>query len=659
MADADNATSTVAICKQVLAEMQQVRKEQGEMKKSFEMNNNEIKALREDIKKFNDKWPKKEEIEKKLKNIEKRWRSILVLGIAATVMLLGRLQGPTPQFATADNPTAKEPRFLTRFLTFAYLPLFNLWLLLYPETLSFDWGMDAIPRIHTVRDPRNCCSALFYITVSVLVRQCTSILRCRQRPYRFIQSAKQRASSTKDNNAAAPLSLSSSNGIIVFGGSTTEDKTWHCPCPVCHHSLSEMHSVSCRTNNNNNSTNLHSHSCVCLKIPLRASQRSPQRQRVKGDKAAVLLAVAFLALPFLPATNLLFYVGFVVAERVLYLPSAGWCLLCGIGAAKMWDLRKYRPMMTIAVFVVVLAFCTKTVLRNMDWFDEDSLYRSAIPINPPKATSHVQLYNIVRSSLVADASVWFSVVENSFNTFEEFEALILAKYWSETEHNKIRSNLFMGKFNSQKSNSREQYFINRYTTAQHLTPKLSENEIIRHFARHFDFEINKSVIIQNITTFKEFCEVLRQYDDLYKHKSTQHTHNHTEGYTPYYRQNSNQNYKTGNFNTHFNSRNSNYQQNSRPYQGYNRQNIHQSSNSHQNYSRQNYQQNSNFNRNDHTLHQNSNTHRHSNQQSGVKTHNNSQQQPEHRNPYEHSHNVNALNVIADVHNSQENSDHFL
>ncbi|KAK9759002.1 Protein O-mannosyl-transferase TMTC, DUF1736 [Popillia japonica] len=299
-------------------------------------------------------------------------------------MLLGRLQGPTPQFATADNPTAKEPRFLTRFLTFAYLPLFNLWLLLYPETLSFDWGMDAIPRIHTVRDPRNCCSALFYITVSVLVRQCTSILRRRQRPYRFIQSAKQRASSTKDNNAASPLSLSSSNGIIVFGASTTEDKTWHCPCPVCHHSLSEMHSVSCRTNNNNNSTNLHSHSCVCLKIPLRASQRSPIRQRVKGDKAAVLLAVAFLALPFLPATNLLFYVGFVVAERVLYLPSAGWCLLCGIGAAKMWDLRKYRPMMTIGVFVVVLAFCTKTVLRNMDWFDENSLYRSAIPINPPK-----------------------------------------------------------------------------------------------------------------------------------------------------------------------------------------------------------------------------------------------------------------------------------
>lgn len=34
-----------------------------------------------------------------------------------------------------------------------------------------------------------------------------------------------------------------------------------------------------------------------------------------------------LIIPFLPATNLPFYVGFVVAERILYIPSMGYCLL--------------------------------------------------------------------------------------------------------------------------------------------------------------------------------------------------------------------------------------------------------------------------------------------------------------------------------------------
>ncbi|GFX53341.1 transmembrane and TPR repeat-containing protein CG4050 [Trichonephila clavipes] len=35
--------------------------------------------------------------------------------------------------------------------------------------------------------------------------------------------------------------------------------------------------------------------------------------------------------PFLPASNLFFPVGFVVAERVLYAPSMGFCLLVAHG----------------------------------------------------------------------------------------------------------------------------------------------------------------------------------------------------------------------------------------------------------------------------------------------------------------------------------------
>ncbi|KAK9718055.1 hypothetical protein QE152_g23411 [Popillia japonica] len=204
-------------------------------------------------------------------------------------------------------------------------------------------------------------------------------------------------------------------------------------------------------------------------------------------------------------------------------------------------------------------------------------------------TAPIQLYNILRSSLVNDAATWFSVVENTFASFEEFEVLFLSKFWSETEQDKIRSNLYMGKFNAQKGNSREQYFINRYATVRHLTPKLTEKEIIKHFARHYDFEIHKTVIVQNITTFKDFCEIdfeihktvivqnittfkdfceilrqydrhydfeihktvivqnittfkdfceiLRQYDDLYKHKNTTPVEHQRDNYTPYYLRN--------------------------------------------------------------------------------------------------------------------------
>jgi len=36
-------------------------------------------------------------------------------------------------------------------------------------------------------------------------------------------------------------------------------------------------------------------------------------------------------LPFVPASNLFFPVGFVVAERVLYVPSMGFCVLVAHG----------------------------------------------------------------------------------------------------------------------------------------------------------------------------------------------------------------------------------------------------------------------------------------------------------------------------------------
>ena len=49
----------------------------------------------------------------------------------------------------------------------------------------------------------------------------------------------------------------------------------------------------------------------------------------------VTMSLALLVVPFIPASNLFFRVGFVVAERVLYLPSAGFCLLVALGVTAL------------------------------------------------------------------------------------------------------------------------------------------------------------------------------------------------------------------------------------------------------------------------------------------------------------------------------------
>lgn len=47
------------------------------------------------------------------------------------------------------------------------------------------------------------------------------------------------------------------------------------------------------------------------------------------------MGLALGIVPFLPASNLFFRVGFVIAERVLYLPAAGFCILVVTGMREL------------------------------------------------------------------------------------------------------------------------------------------------------------------------------------------------------------------------------------------------------------------------------------------------------------------------------------
>ncbi|KAK1888195.1 Protein O-mannosyl-transferase TMTC2, partial [Dissostichus eleginoides] len=107
---------------------------------------------------------------------------------------------------------------------------------------------------------------------------------------------------------------------------------------------------------------------------------------------------SLLAIPFLPATNLFFYVGFVIAERVLYIPSMGFCLLVAVGMRSLYvrlRRRSFRTMLVYCSATVVLLFSVKTVLRNKDWQNEEMLYKSGIYVNPAKAWGN--LGNVLKS----------------------------------------------------------------------------------------------------------------------------------------------------------------------------------------------------------------------------------------------------------------------
>ncbi|KAM5251768.1 protein O-mannosyl-transferase TMTC1 isoform 3-T3 [Hipposideros larvatus] len=149
-------------------------------------------------------------------------RAILVISYVIIVLYfrLWIMGGSMPLFSEQDNPASFSPYILTRFLTYSYLLAFNVWLLLAPVTLCYDWQVGSIPLVETLWDTRNLATILLAAVMALL--------------------------------------------------------SLHC---------------------------------------LAAFKRLEHKE--------VLVGLLFLVFPFIPASNLFFRVGFVVAERVLYMPRSG------------------------------------------------------------------------------------------------------------------------------------------------------------------------------------------------------------------------------------------------------------------------------------------------------------------------------------------------
>jgi tetratricopeptide (TPR) repeat protein len=105
-------------------------------------------------------------------------------------------------------------------------------------------------------------------------------------------------------------------------------------------------------------------------------------------------SLALMALPFMPASNLFFPVGFVIAERVLYMPSMGFCMLVAYG----WNVlaeKKSKKLAWFLLSILLLTHGTKTYLRNWDWEDEYSIFMSGLRVNQKNA----KLFNNVGHAL--------------------------------------------------------------------------------------------------------------------------------------------------------------------------------------------------------------------------------------------------------------------
>ncbi|CAG9767800.1 unnamed protein product [Ceutorhynchus assimilis] len=117
----------------------------------------------------------------------------------------------------------------------------------------------------------------------------------------------------------------------------------------------------------------------------------------------LIMGILLLVLPFLPASNLFITVGFVIAERVLYIPSLGCILLVVYGVQILWsNCSKHRQSILCFIILIFVGSSLRTVIRNKDWKSRESLLRSGLQTLPHNAKMHYNYANFLRDSSLPD-----------------------------------------------------------------------------------------------------------------------------------------------------------------------------------------------------------------------------------------------------------------
>jgi tetratricopeptide (TPR) repeat protein len=119
-----------------------------------------------------------------------------------------------------------------------------------------------------------------------------------------------------------------------------------------------------------------------------------------------LLAALFFLIPLALTANLVVPIGTIKAERLLYLPSIGWCI--AMGGLVVWA-AAHRPRAAwIGIALVLAVLAGRTWTRNGEWRDERSLYEAAVAAAPDSAKAHHNLaVALQRAGALDDAMMHF------------------------------------------------------------------------------------------------------------------------------------------------------------------------------------------------------------------------------------------------------------
>jgi len=115
-------------------------------------------------------------------------------------------------------------------------------------------------------------------------------------------------------------------------------------------------------------------------------------------KDVIALGILLYLAPLSLVTNLVFNIGAPMADRFLYVPSFGFCLIIAYlivkyGKVYSFDQLKKKLPILAGLVVVTLLFSGKTIARNPDWYNNEKLFAKDVNSSPNSAKIHYYYAN--------------------------------------------------------------------------------------------------------------------------------------------------------------------------------------------------------------------------------------------------------------------------
>lgn len=236
-------------------------------------------------------------------------------------------------------------------------------------------------------------------------------------------------------------------------------------------------------------------------------------------KNIVAFGFLFFVITLSPVSNIFFLGGSVMAERFLYIPSLGFCIILTYSLIKftrtestksnfknLVQFLSLNSTIFLYVFVLISLYSVKVITRNKDWKDNLTIYSKDIKVSDKSATANAQL----------GISLLLKVVDSS-NKTNQFDTLKMARQYLlkavEIYPNYSLPFFHLGILNSLLKNDEEA--IRNYGEAIRINPNYS------------DSYLNRGNILKDIKRFddavKDYSKVIElnpDFTEVYHNRGT-------------------------------------------------------------------------------------------------------------------------------------------